>query len=131
VEGWQRLGFAKLSTCMLDLAKLRASRNGGRKARFCQIEHLHARSGQTKGEGGWWQRRGLQAARLGLAKPRMKGGSSCAGRNRAARPVFEKPSTCMLDLAKSRWRGRACVQKRGRQGPVLQNRVPVCSIWQN
>ena len=102
---------------MLDLAK--PSRNGGRQARFCQIEHLHAQSGQTKGERGWcWQRRGLQVARLSfaksstcvldLAKPRVKGGG--AGRNRGSQARFAKLRW------RSRWVVRACRSERAWPG---------------
>ena len=125
--GAARLSFAKLSTCMLDLAKPRVK--------------------------GWWQRQGLQAARLSFAKSsrcsiwlnrewrgvvlanrgsqahfcktkhlhaqfgKIKVEGSCVhAEAREARPGFAKSSAYVLNLAKlraeerekPRWKGCVC-----------------------
>ena len=79
-----RLGFAKLSTYVLDLAKPRAeggraSRDKGGETWFCKTEHLSAQFGKTEGRG-----------EITLVEMRM------------VRLGFAKPSTYVLNLAKLR-----------------------------
>ena len=60
-----------------------------------------------------------------LAKLRVKGDS--ASRNGGSKACFCKTEHLYAQFDRIRLEG-LCMQK---QGPVLQNRAPVCSIWQN
>jgi len=128
-----RLGFAKLSTYVLDLAKPRAeggraSRDKGGGTRFCKTEHLSAQFGKTEGRGEVTLVE-MRAVRLGfakssthvldLAKPRAEEGVTLA-ETRVARGVAlleTRLDLAKLDLQKNRGRrdlgGRRAYKKWG------------------